>query len=127
MAKLKTLKLNPDAVTEGVWCDWILGVKVKIARTGTPEYNTFIQKLMVEQVKSEEDVDTDEVIRKAVARHVIKDWSGIEDDDGTELSYSPEKAYELISDPALSDLYEFVMRMASDRSRFRNQEELEGK
>lgn len=45
-----------------------------------------------------EDART-EAMRKALAEHVIKDWSGVQDmESGEEVAYTKEKGYELLGD-----------------------------
>lgn len=57
--------------------------------------------------------DEDRINATILVECVLLDWSGLEDDDGGEVAYSPEKARELLLDPAYRSLGDAVSAMAS--------------
>ena len=69
----------------------------------------------------------EEISIEAMAHHVLLGWKDIEDDDGNPLEYSPETALELLRDPGLRDLYQFVLTQANERALFRQEVEEESK
>ena len=46
-------------------------------------------------------------------------WTGLCDDNGKDIPYSREKAIELLRDPALNDLYDWILAMSANADAFR--------
>lgn len=55
---------------------------------------------------------------KFFAHHIIKGWSGIKDRDGKEITFSPEAAEALLSDPKLERFFLLIIKMASNDESF---------
>ncbi len=62
---------------------------------------------------SEETME--DIATRQLAYGVIADWKGIKDEDGNEIPYSGEQAYEFLSDPELKDFRIFIFQFAADR------------
>jgi len=70
--------------------------------------------------KSSKDADYDKLITQSIelAAACIVGWSGLEDEEGNEIPYSPAKALELVADPGLAYLKEQVEEFIADRKNF---------
>ena len=123
MVKLSALKTNPEAEVEGVWVDFEdTGVKLKIARIGNPAFDKLISKLSaphLKKLRKGDDELQESITAKAVASTILVGWKGLDDDDGKPLKYSKGKSKELLTDPALRDLFKFVLVTANEAARFR--------
>lgn len=97
---------NTEAQTEGLWREIDDGAaKLKIARFNHPEHQAYLRRLREENAKLLENPDSEEsqtklneIASKAMAAHILKDWEGIQDEEGNDLPYSEEAAYQLLSD-----------------------------
>jgi len=119
MVKLSALKVDPEASRDGIWFDWVQGVRLKIARIGNPAFDARLRALMDEAQERGETANQDEVTKQAVAETVLVDWEGIDQDNGKPLKWSPKVSAELLSDEALADLYKFVVVKASETAHYR--------
>jgi hypothetical protein len=114
MGKLSQFRLDGDKSIEGVWHKFAAGIEIKIARMHNPEFDKYYAEISESHLGDlrRRSVDAElrtELMKKAVARCIIRDWRNIEDDNGKAIKYTPEKAYEIISDPANLLFYEFVL------------------
>jgi hypothetical protein len=95
---------DEDLETNGVWVDWGDLGKFKIAAVRNPRHQKAIEKYNVpfkSFIQSGRPVPQDkqeEITNKALAEAVLVDWSGLKDRDGTDLPYSFENAYRLLTD-----------------------------
>lgn len=130
MAKLSSLKNNVAAEVAGVWVPYAAGIEVKIARLGNPKYEAYLRKLSAPHTRQLRDGELDntvaeELTKRAMARHILLDWRGMEDDDGNEMVYSEQLAFEVLSNPEYRDFYRDIMEMANKRATFKEQEHVE--
>lgn len=124
--KLNELKQNVSVEQAGVWLDYGGGLEVKLCRMPNTRFSEMLQECLAGAVsrKRRGSIDkailnkTEDAQRQAFARHVLVDWSGLQDEDGNAVPYSEGKALEIISDPAYHDFYEDLLDMARDRSNF---------
>lgn len=120
---LKNLKTDPTKELEGVWEDFGEGTQILIARIGNKNYEKRLKELALpykRQIRTNtisEDVYED-LLNKAVAKTIILDWKNLKE-DGKEIKYSPEKAYELISNPAYKDFKEALLTIAQEIALFK--------
>ena len=126
MAKLMAIRTDNEKELNGVWIPYELGIQVKIARAGNTKYQAYLQELCAPYRTSIRQTIQDaeilqEVTRKATAKCILLDWKNIEDEEGNPLSYSPEKALELFSDPELKDFYEFILTVSQGKEEFRKE------
>lgn len=124
--KLSTLAINGDAESAGVWVEFAEGCDLRIARLNNPGWEAFIAKEAERRRRWRSRDETKSIEIKAYARHILKDWRGLIDDDGTEIPYSVETAKQILTD--YPDLREFVILVAQDNDRFRTEarEDAEG-
>jgi hypothetical protein len=64
------------------------------------------------------DVDAVEKQGNELVATAIVGWTGIEDDNGKEIPYTPEKALELINDPGLAFMKEQIDVFINERKHF---------
>lgn len=132
MVKLKSIAVDPKAEAEGVWLEYVAGFKVKVASTATRAFRDAMEAAMLpyrELIRADQGKEkgerkfTDEmrtqVLREVVAKHVLVGWEGLEDDDGQPLPYSPERALELLSDPAMHRLVSWLETAAASEEVYR--------
>lgn len=132
MARLSSLKADSRKEVEGVWMSWEHGVSLLIARLNNPGFQAHVRKATRSKTKairqgSISDEEMERVSLEAIAHHVLLGWKNIEDDDGNPLEYSPETALELLSDPGLRDLYQFVLTQSNERELYRQEVEDDSK
>lgn len=110
---------------DGIWRDWYAGARLKIARLGNPRYSAKMRKLgrdlprlAKRAVLEDKTLDQiEEHTRHAYAETILLDWSGLCDDDGIEIKYTPQKSYEFLTE--FNNLYLDVQEMAGDAEVFR--------
>ena len=118
MGSLSKFRLDEKKSVDGVWRDFGAGIKLKIARMHSPEFNKFYAKISEpyrNQIRAR-SLDGDilaDLMKQTIAKYVIRDWKGLEDDDGKPIKYTPEKALEIISDPANVIFYDFVLDVST--------------
>ena len=123
MGKLSQFRLDNETSVEGIWVKFGAGIEIKIARMNNPEFvrhydeisQPFLSQLRKRTAGRETTVD---LMRDAVAHCIIKDWKNMEDDSGKAIKYSPEKALEIINDPANVIFYDFVLDVAGSAHLF---------
>ncbi len=118
--KLKQLALS----TEPVWFDGpqpFHGLRLQIRRE-TPAYRAAVMDMVVQRHGSmagrkerdaEEIAKDDLFTRECVAEHLLRDWQGVETDDGTILPYSVGVGKDLAADDEFDWLFDFVIRKAT--------------
>jgi len=110
MAKLSALRVDPELSEEGRWVDYELGIRLRIARHNNSRYQAYFMKLLRDNPDVQEDADSfQNLLKVAVGRTILKDWEGVEDDDGNEMKFSEDVGEKIITDPAYQDLYQFVL------------------
>ena len=55
---------------------------------------------------------------EAIAETVLVGWEGLQDDDGTLIPYSKEKAVEILSNPEYEDFKKLVLDLADEQAVF---------
>lgn len=127
MGKLSRYRLDKDKSVEGVWVKFGDGIEVRIARMYNPEFNNYYAKISEPQLnrirRKTADRETKiELMKNSVAHCIIMDWKNMEDDNGKTIKYSPEKALEIISDPANVIFYDFVLDVSASFQLFFEQQ-----
>lgn len=111
----------------GVDVDLGDGAFVTVRRTNNPMFREHLNKLrkpyerQIQRGTVDQDL-LDKLTRKAVSRHVLVGWKGIEI-DGKAVKYSPEKAEEIMIE--YPDFQEDVLFAANSRETFRQEVEEE--
>jgi len=133
MAKITSIMTDLNKGESGVWVDYAEGIKLCIAGINNTAYKkkrNLLMKPYLKQVRSKALTSDEvlEIIKPAVAEHLLVGWKNLEDENGAPIAYSPEKALEFFKNPALSDLYQFVLETAGENDVYRQEllEDAEG-
>lgn len=122
MAKLSSVKRDVEKASQGIWRTFE-GIDFCIARIDNPDAKKELRRLSkLERATRRGKVDDDAAekhITAVVAKHVIKDWRNLEDDDGKPIPYSVETASKIIADPAFAELRDWIITIATEDEAFR--------
>ena len=119
--RISEFATNKTAEVEGVWQEVGLGAELKIARAGNPKYTEYLRQLAkpyrarLRRRDIPEDI-AEAITIKALAKHVLLDWKGIEDEHGELIPYSVEKAENLLKE--YPDFRELVAVLSDDMTLF---------
>lgn len=121
MAKITEIKSDMEKVEKGKWFDYALGIKLLIANIHNSKYRKMRTRLLrphQRRLKSMSGDETLEILKPAIAKHLLIGWRNIEDEKGNEIPYSSENALEFFNDPSLADLFTFVIDAAGENTSF---------
>lgn len=132
MAKIGTLKTDLKKAKEGVWVDYAAGIRLKIASISNRAYRDAVEMILKPHMNrirhnlmpAEERLD---LLKPAIAQHILIGWDNIEDDNGQKIPYSAAKALEFFKDPTLEDFFSFVVSTAGESEAYRSVEVEEAK
>ena len=130
MAKLGEIRSDLSAESEGVWVDYELGIEVKLSRLRSPAFRKAMEKITRNKRRGKraglnafkDDQEMKEKIVPLLAKHIIRDWKNIEDDDGKPIAFSEAKAVEFLMDDSLEDFYDFIIQQSNASENFRLEE-----
>ncbi len=102
---------------EGVWVDLGEGGSIKVARAGNRENRRELKRLIApHKAALRADNLPDDVLEKitikVMARTILLDWKGIDDDDGKPIAYSQEAAEAQLTKH--KDFRDFVAGISAD-------------
>lgn len=143
MTKLRlgtAVPLDREGVTAGKWFDLksAPGVRVRLRYWGNrdaeaardreglvlsmrfPDYWKALEKGAVTE-EMEEFAAT--LVDDTTSRFVLVDWEGVDDEEGREVSYSPEFGQQLLSDPRWDLVRREILRLATTASEFLERQE----
>lgn len=120
---LDSIAVDPNLSQEGVWAKF-LGGEFLLARRG-PEYNARLGSLYNENLATIKDKTQPEVsgrmvleiYQRAFADTVLKGWRGITK-GGVELEFSPETAFQILSDPRQAELATFLEQFSLNHGNY---------
>ena len=125
--KLSDIALDLPSVDNGVWVDDIpdlpgvsfcvrgseyVPYKKAMARFHTASAVTSTRRDKVAQLRSTGDIDVEkfgEFMAEQVAKHLVVDWAGIEDDTGVAILPTPDMVRRALTDRALTMLKRGIM------------------
>lgn len=123
---MKLSKLQTDTMkkSEGTWVPIQEDLELKLAYLGEDNFQKRMEVLKRPHKRKIEDgtfppSEFAKLTGRVIAETIVKDWRGLEDDDGKAIKYTKEKALELFTDPNLEDLRDYVVSFASNRDNFR--------
>ena len=130
MAKLSSIKADMEKVDKGRRVPYAPGIELLIASSHNQAYRTARTEILKHYMRSRRSrsLTPDEIvelIKPAVAKHLLLGWWTLEDEEGKAIPYSPKQALEYFNNPELRDLYDFVLVEAGENEAYR-QEILEG-
>lgn len=110
MAKLSALRVDPELTEEGRWVDYEMGIRLRVARHNNSRYQNYFMKLLRDNPEVQEDTESfANLLKVAVGRTILRDWEGVEDDEGNPLAFTEDLGEQTMTDPAYQDLYQFVL------------------
>ena len=124
MAKIGSIKSDLQKETGGVWKEYSLGIRLKIARARNPKYQEMLRVLMKphQKVARTGDMETkvfNDILKKVRAETILLGWENIESDAGKKIPYSKKQALAFFNDPELQDFYLFVVLSSNDEDNYR--------
>ena len=125
---LNRLRTDKTKDLEGVWHDYIDGLKFLIARGTNPQAKAYRNRLLKKNnhlVQSGDVAIIEKITNQVMAKHILLDWENLQDvnDAGEiiEVPYSVEKALELLETvPKFADI---IVGMAGDFEAYQLQAE----
>jgi DNA polymerase III alpha subunit len=126
--KISEFAVNEKKQTEGVWItvdDSEKPLKLLIARMGNPNYQEEVMKVgrQTRGFRRGGQIAGRTITKKIkgiIARTILLGWKNLQDKDGKDIKYSPEKAEQLFNDfPEFLDL---VVEYGNDISLYRDEE-----
>lgn len=121
-------KTNRTAEEDGKWIDLGGGLKVKIRRflaKKSAEVRDELEKpyrARGGKVTIPPDVLKD-ITYQHIAKGILVDWEGVFDNDGSEIKYTADTAYKLMTE--LPDLATIIVQEAIDFDNFKDEEKKE--
>jgi hypothetical protein len=127
--KVEQLMIDKGKMDSGVWKDFIpfTGVKVQllIASSANQAYIDAVGKIIRDNLKEVRDdvagIKQHELLKPAIAKHILLGWKGIDGPDGKPLPYSANAALKLLNTPELFHLYDWVRVQAEITANFRKE------
>jgi hypothetical protein len=123
MARLDQLRIDRKKAASGVWIGYALGIELKIARIGNPNY---VLKLAALASGIRPDLRglanstiMQDLVKQSIAETVLVGWKNLTDDEDKPIKYSGKKALEMLKDPELADLYDFIVEFSTNMENFR--------
>jgi len=123
MADIKQLILDPDKQNKGVWVKYDLDTELLIGNTNSLEFrkecsellDPFKQKIRTKGLEFDERV---EIIKPAIAKHLLKGWKNFTD-SGKAIIFSPKEALRIFE--ILPDMPIFILGSADEKEWFRKE------
>ena len=126
--KLNVPTIDMELATDGKWFKYTDTISFKVARDGNPQHKRAIQNKFKAINKYRERGEVDRIERinnELMARCIIRDWEGLEEEGVGPVPYSYETALSIISDPAYLGIKEFIVDCSSAAEEFDEQEEVD--
>lgn len=111
--KLSNIRLDTAVIEAGDWVDVPVelfpdldGVRLKVRGAGNGDYRRLQARLLRAIAAKKFDAEKEQSAAEAVggellARTVLLDWQGLENEDGSALPFSAETALQLLTDPEM--------------------------
>ena len=121
--KFSSLKTSPEKESQGVWMAYGSDLKVRVARTNNAKFREEVQRLSRPHQISLKTGNLDpkvaeDIMKTAASRFILLDWQGLEEDDGSAIPYSSQKARELFDQS--QDFFATIMELANNAALFKN-------
>lgn len=120
--KISEAKIDPVKLEEGAWVANIPeleGVKFKVRGAGNRDWRK-LQNRLYDSVPRNRRVggrldpkDQDNINAQCLLKTSLLDWDGLEEDDGSKIPFSRERAEELLSKPEYSKIRDGVLWAAT--------------
>jgi len=128
---LKQYKTDKDKTEQGVWVDFENGISIRIRRLSSQasiNARREAEKTIVSSLRNGKlsDEQNEEIAVHQLARGVIADWKGVTGDDGTEIPYSGDAAYEILKDEDLAEFRVEILQISLNRDSFKADADKDG-
>ncbi len=114
--KLSDIKINAAAIEQGEWIGAAHGTPIpnmgdlclKVRGLGNSDFRKLRARLeeAVPRGRREGgkiiDTEAEAIFVECLAKTALQDWSGVENDDGSQVEFSPAVAIKIMSDPDLA-------------------------
>lgn len=106
---------------EGTWIDLNEDISVKIrryrSRAAQEAAKEFSKQYAGPKNRKLTAAQTEEMTTKVLAKAIIADWKGVEDDDGP-IDCTFENKFNILNDPEMNDFREFIANASYERDVF---------
>ncbi len=118
MGSLNEVAMDMTKASVGVEVEYAAGIKVVVGSANSPKYRKARVALLAlhRKAKRRNALSAEQILdllKPASARHILLNWSGMTEGDGSdddkEIPYTYEKAMEIFSNPAYNDFFDFVV------------------
>lgn len=128
--KLSRIKTNLTKATDGVWHDGGDGLKLLVAMEGNSKSTEFARRLAKPFQKSINNgtiarEDIEDMNCKVLANTILLGWQNLQNDDGTPMEYSVEKAEEILRAPEYGEFMKMIVGMSREMALYRDDVEAE--
>lgn len=122
--KLSKFKQDVVSAEDGTMVDMGDGLVVTVARIGNKKYNESIKKQTAPHQRQIRNKNLPDEVFETIMNHAIADavligWDGLQDENGVNIPYSKEKAFEIMSNPAYKDFKDSIVDLANEFEAFR--------
>ncbi len=122
-------KTNVNKETDGVWSELAKGTRIKVARMNNAKYKKSLRKLMAPHKiairrNTMPDAVAETLLNRCIAETILLDWEGFQH-DGEDVTYSAEKAFEILEDKELKDFRDYVVEVSEDLDLYKVEEDEE--
>lgn len=127
MGRITEIMADMEKVEKGQWVPYAAGIELCIANINNTQYREARKAILDKHIRSIRSrqwsaEDILDLMKPAVAKHILKNWRHLEDEAGVPVVYSPTKALEFFNDPALRNFYLFVVETAGEADFFRKEQ-----
>ena len=115
----KEFSYDADKAVNGVWSDIGDGCRLLVARMNNANYNKALRKAVLPFSRRGGSPSVDQnrqILVRCTSRHVLLGWEGLTE-DGTEVEYSEEEAYRLMT--TYEEFFQLVVGIAADSDNYR--------
>jgi len=119
--KLNIVATDQKAENEGVWVTYPHNeeIQIKIVRFNSkPVQKKFEQLYKLNRKALRSKKAQLEVMHQVIAENVLKDWKGLEMEDGKPFKHSLENAKKLVSEEAYHDFVDWIIEESQNMYNF---------
>lgn len=124
MSFKNTFGTDVKSKNEGKWFDLNDEVKFKIACSKNSENVNALKELMSQNNTHSIDKIDHKILARTIIKNVVKDWSGIKDDDNNDVVFSKENIDNFLLEEQdeyfiFDEVLEWIINTSSDIKNFR--------
>jgi hypothetical protein len=122
--RLSELAADLDMEEAGVWVPYRDEVEFKIAAASSKRAMSAYRKHLrpVERRIAAGNIKEDEAavyVARFIARGLLLDWRGVDDDDGNPLAYTPALGEQVLTQPDMKYVRRFIQESAAEQDVFK--------